>query len=410
MSCYTSPFPLMLNAAAPRYLALLATLLLAVTCPGQQEQPSPWQPAADDFVQQILSRAGSPSSITLNFANLSSLPSGEQTSIRQTLMTSFRNAGVRLVKADFALAQVDITFSEDWQTYVWVAEIKQGPGSQVVIKNVSRPQKAPGSQTPVMAIKKSLIWQQDSAILDFYSDGQNLLVLEPGQLSLYGNDSGKWRLKQTLAISHERPWPRDLRGRMELNGFQVSAFLPGTLCTGTTTPPSLQCRASDDPWQLDRESLAAFFSPARNFFTGVLAGRAAGENVPAFFSAATIQNGSSRLLVFAGTDGRSRIFPSDVSAAAIIVNDWGSNLAAVRSGCGNGWQLLATAPGDLNRPDSVQAFEIEGHQQSPVSSILELGGPVLAFWPGENPQSAHAVVQSLMTGKFEAWSLVVACN
>lgn len=400
----------MLNAAASRYLALLAILFLTVNCLGQQESPSPWQGAADDFVQQISARAGSPSSINVNFGNLSSLPSGEQNTIRQIIMTSFRNAGVRLVKADYALAEVDITFSEDWQNYVWVAEIKQGPGSQVVIKNVPRPQTAPGSQAPVMTIKKNLIWQQDTAILDFYSDGQNLLVLEPGQLSLYGNDSGKWRARQTLAISHERPWPRDLRGRLEVNGFQISAFLPGTLCTGTTTPPAIQCRASDDPWQLDRESLGAFFSPARNFFTGVLAGRAAGENVPAFFSAATMQNGNSRLLVFAGTDGRARIFLNDTSAAAVIVNDWGSNITAVHSSCGNGWQVLASAPGDLNRADSVQAFEIEGHQESPVSSILEFGGPVLALWPGESPQAAHAVAQSLLTGKFEAWSLVVTCN
>src|SRR5215470_2576770 len=410
-SCYTSPFPLMLKAAAPRYAILFAALLLTVQCLAQQETASPWQAPADDLVQQVLSRAGSPSAINLTFANLSSLSSADQSAIKQVIMTAFRNAGVRLVKADFALAEVEITFSEDWQNYVWVAEIKQGPGSQVIVKKVPHPQKATLARAPLMAIKRSLLWQQDTSILDFYSDGQNLLVLEPGQLSIYGNDSGKWRAKQTLAISHERPWPRDLRGRLEVNGFQLSVFLPGTLCTGTTTPPSLQCRASDDPWQIDPpSSLAAFFSPTRNFFTGVLAGRNAGESVPPFFSAAAMQNGNSRQTVFAGTDGRARVFPNDATTAAIVVNDWGSNLTAVHSSCGTGWQILATAPGDLNRADSLQAFEIEGHQQSPVSPLLDLGGPVLAFWQGESPQSTHAVVLSLATGKYEAWNLVVACN
>jgi len=401
----------MLKAAAPRYAILLAALLFTVQCLAQQEAASPWQAPADDLVQQVLSRAGSPGAINLTLANLSSLSSADQSAIKQVIMTGFRNAGVRLVKADFALAEVEITFSEDWQNYVWVAEIKQGPGSQVVVKKVPHPQKATLARAPLMAIKRSLIWQQDTSILDFYSDGQNLLILEPSQLSIYGNDSGKWRGKQTLAISHERPWARDLRGRLELNGFQLSVFLPGTLCTGTTTPPSLQCRASDDPWQIDPpSSLAAFFSPTRNFFTGVLAGRNAGESVPPFFSATAMQNGTSRQAVFAGTDGRARVFLNDVTTAAIVVNDWGSNLTAVHSSCGTGWQILATAPGDLNRADSLQAFEAEDHQETAVSSTLDFSGPIIALWPGENPQTAHAVVQSLITGKFEAWSMMVLCN
>lgn len=410
-SCYTSRFPSMFNAAAVRCATLFAALFLGFGLKSPaQEGPSPWQPAADDFVQQVLSRAGSPSAITLTFANLSSLTTAEQSAIKQVIMTGFRNAGVRLVKADYALAEVEITFSEDWQSYVWVGEIKQGPGSQVVIKRVPRPQKLGALRANTLNIKKNLIWQQDTPLLDFYSDGQNLYVLEPGQVSLYANDSGKWRQKQTLAISHDRPWPRDLRGRLEISGFQITAYLPGTLCSGTTTPPSIQCRTSDDPWVIDPAALAAFFSPARNFFTGVLAGKAAGESVQPFFSAVSIQNGNLKQWAFAGTDGRTRIFLNDISAAAIVVNDWGSNIAGVESGCGSGWQILASAPGDLNRPDSLQAFEIEGRRDEPVSSIMDLNGPMMAFWPGENPQHANAVVQSLATGRFEAWSISVSCN
>ena len=409
-ACYTSPFPPMLRATAQRCSILIAALIVAVSCVAQQEAPSPWQGAVDEFVQQILARSGSPAAINLNFANLSSLSSADQSALRQMLMTSFRNAGVRLVKSDLALAEVDLTFSEDWQSYVWVAEIKQSTANQVIIKNVPRPQKAPGTRAPAMAVKKSLVWQQDNPILDFYSDGENLLVLEPGQLSLFASDAGKWRMKQTLGITHERPWPRDLRGRLQIAGFQISVFLPGTFCNGTTTPPAIQCRASDDPWQIDQGILAAFFSPARNFFTGVLAGRSAGESVPTFFTAAATQNGSSRTAVFAGTDGRARIFQNNLTTANIVVNDWGSNLAAVGSSCGNGWQVLTTSPGDLNRADSVQAYEIEGHQALPVSPPLDMGGPVLAMWMGESPQIAHAVVQSIATGKFEAWTLAVTCQ
>ena len=408
-ACYTSPFPPMLRAAAQRCAILIALWLLVVPSFAQQEARSPWQPSADDFVQQVLSRAGSPSAVSVNFANLSSLSAADQSSIRQIMMTDFRNAGVRLVKADFAQVDIDITFSEDWQNYIWLAEIKQGPSSQVLIRSVPRPQKAPSQRGPMISIKKTLLWQQDTPMLDFHVDGDNLLVLEPAQIAMYGKDGEKWHPKQTLAISHDHPWPRDLRGRLDVNGFQVSAFLPGSLCTGTTTPPAIQCRNSDDPWQIDQESFAAFFSPARNFFTGVLAGKSAGESVPPFFSAAVMQN-SPHLAVFAGTDGRTRVFQNNFSAAAMVVNDWGSNLTGVKTGCGNGWQVLATTPGDLNRADSVQAFEIEGHQQAPVSPAVDLDGTVLALWPGENSHTANAIVESLTSGKYEAWTVAVSCN
>lgn len=409
--CYTSPFPSMVNAAALRRCAtLLAILFLALNCDAQPESVPTWQAAADDFVQQILFRAGSPSAINVTFANLSSLSASEQSIIKQAIMTDFRNAGVRLVKSDFALADIEITFSEDWQSYVWLAEIKQGPGSQVAIRRFPLPQKPAGARTHTFIIKRNLIWEQDGPVLDFYSDGQNLLVLEPVQITLYGNDSGQWRLKQVLAIARDHPLPRDLRGRLEISGFQITAFLPGTLCTGSITPPLIQCRASDDPWWIDQTSLAAFFSPTRNFFTGVLAGRGGGENVAPFFSAASAQNGNLRYWAFAGTDGRARIFINSLSAAAIVVNAWGSNLAGVESGCGNGWQILATDPGDLNHSDSLQAFEMNGRHADAVSSMVDLNGPVTALWQGETPQNVHAVVQSLGAGKFEAWNLSVACN
>lgn len=409
-SCYTSPFPLMLNAAAQRCFILLVVCFAVINLQAQQEQPSTWQPAADDLAQQVLARAGSPSTISLSVENLSSLSGADQAAIQQAITTSFRNSGARLVKPDFALATVDITLSEDWQSYVWVAEIRQGPTSQVVIKTLPRPQKAANLRMPILSIRKALVWQQDTSILDFYFDGQNLFVLEPTQLSIYANDNGKWRPRQTLAVTHEGRWPRDLRGRLQVNGFQITAFLPGTTCGGTSTPPVMDCRSSDDPWQINPGLLAAFFSPTRNFFTGVLAGQSAGESVAPFFSAAAMQNNGSRAWVFAGTDGRARIFLNNISAPVATVNDWGSNIIGVQSGCGTGWQVLATSPGDLNHDDSIQAFEIEGRQAAPVSPVIDLDGAVVALWPGENTQAAHAIVASPATGKFEAWSVTVACN
>lgn len=393
-----------------RCLLAALFLLMASHCFAQTEPVSVWQSPVNDFVQEILTRGGSPPAITLSFDNISSLPSSEQEVVKKLVLTAFRNAGIRLVKPDFATADIHITFSEDWQNYVWVADIRQGPGNQIVIHQIPRQQKPAASRAPLLTIRKALVWQQESPVLDFFSDGQNLFLLEPGQVSVYGTDSGKWRVKQTLAVSHDRPWPRDLRGRLQVNGTQITAYLPGTLCNGSSSPPAMQCRASDDPWQIDQNFLGAFFSPSRNFFTGVLAGRSAGESVPAFFSAAAIQSGNTREWVFAGTDGRARLFINDLTAPWATLSDWGSNLAGVQSACGAGWQVLVSFPNDLTHADAVQAMEVQSREAVSVSSPLELSGPILAFWPGENTQTAHAIVQSLISGKYEAWSLTVGCN
>ena len=370
----------------------------------------PWQSPVNDFVQEVIARGGAPSAITVSFDNISSLSGSEQDNIKRLLLAGFRNAGVRLVKAELAMEEVHITFSEDWQSYVWVAEIKQGPGSQIVIRKIPRLQKSAATRTPTLTIRRSLMWQQEAPVLDLYTDGRSVYVLEPEQVAIYANDSGKWQLRQTLAISHQRSWPRDLRGRMQVNNMQITAFLPGTLCTGTSTPPAMQCRSSDDPWQIDQNILVAFFSPARNFFTGVLAGQSAAENVPAFFSGAAIRNENARQWVFAGTDGRARIFINDLTAPWATVPDWGSNITAVQSTCGTGWQILVSFPNDLTHADALQAMEIQNREAVSVSSPVELSGPIVALWPAENPQTAHAVVQSLATGRYEVWSFTVGCN
>jgi hypothetical protein len=413
-SCHLCIFllvPLLLNGVGRRFSNYSITKLpIYPILLAQQEDPT-----ASQFVQEILSRAGSPSAITLNFDNLSSLSAADQDALKKSIIASFRSAGIRLVKAEYAVAEIQITFSEDWQNFVWIAAIRQGPGNQVVIKKVPKPSAASSSRVPTLTIHKSLVWQQEAPILDFLVDGPNLYVLEPEQVVLYGNENGKWHQKQTLAIVHEQTWPRDVRGRLQIvnsggSSSQITAYLPGTFCSGTAAPPVLQCHSSDDPWQIDLGLLAAFFSPTRNFFTGVLAGQKSGESVPAFFSAAILINGDSRQWIFAGTDGRARFYRNTLNTPAATFNDWGSSLAAIQSTCSSGRQMLVSSSNDLTRPDTIQAIEIANREAVPVSPTVELSGPIKALWPAAGGQAVHAAVESLASGKYEAVVFTVTCN
>jgi hypothetical protein len=397
----------MLKAALHRCACAGVILLLPVFLPAQQE---PQSPAAQEFVQQILSRSGSPSSIAVSFQNVSELPRQDQEAVQNAIFTAFRNANVRVVKPEQAAAQVQISFSDDWQADLWIATVQQGANSQVIIKTIARQQQASTASTPLLTLRKAPVWQQNGQILDFFQDNQNLLVLEPGQLSLYASDSGQWRPRQTLGIPHQRPWPRDLRGRLLVHSGHIEAFLPGARCTGSISPPSLDCRASDDPWTI-AEGLSGFFSPQRNFFTGLLAGQNGGANVGPFFSGANWQIGEQRMWLFTGTDGRARFFQNELGSPAATYNGWGGTVAAVHSICGSGWQLLSSSARDVSQPDSVQALEISGREAIPVSAPVEFSGSMEALWPsGNNNQVVNGVVRLLLTGKYEAFTLTVICN
>ncbi|HET9837654.1 MAG TPA: hypothetical protein VFR84_05410 [Candidatus Angelobacter sp.] len=387
-----------------------AIVLLLPVCAVSQQEPQPLPVMANDFVQQILSRSGSPSAVAVTFQNIASISQEAQEAAQNAILNAFRAANIRVVKPEQAIAEVQIAFSEDWQGSVWIATVQQGSSSQQVIRKMPRPQRISSSHAPTLTLRKVPVWQQETQILDFYADNQNLLVLEPSQLALYASDSGQWRPRQTLAIPHQHPWPRDLRGRLEVHGGHIDAFLPGTRCTGALSPPALDCRASDDPWPVD-SGLVAFFSPRRNFFTGLIAGQGAGASVSPFFSGAAWQNGDQRMWLFTGTDGRARLFQNDLGSPAAIYSGWGSTMAAVHSTCGSGWQLLVSSPADNTRVDSVQAVEIAGRDAQPMSAPVEFPGAVEALWTAGNySQVVNGVVQSQATGKYEAFTLTAICN
>jgi hypothetical protein len=398
----------MLMTANRRWLCAFLFWVVAGASALAQESAS-LPAAATEFVQLIQSRAGSPSAVAVTFQNLSSLSTERQEALQNAIFNAFRSVNVRVVKPEQAVAEVHITFSEDWQGYLLVAGIQQGSSSQTVIKKLSRPQQAQAAHATSLTLRKISVWQQETPILDFYQDSQNLLVLEPSQVALYSMDSGQWRPRQTLGIPHQTPWPRDLRGKLEVRGGEINVFLPGARCSGKTSPPSLDCRASDDPWPIS-DGLVAFFSPRRNFSNGLQAGPSAGASVAPFVSGAPWQSGDQHVWLFTGTDGHTRLFQNDLGTPTATFNGWGSTLAPVHSVCGSGWQVLTSSPADSTRADSVQAVEISAREALPVSAPVDLSGTVEALWTAGNYGQLVNGVLHLQAGKYEAFTLTVICN
>ncbi len=374
--------------------------------------------AAHQLAHKIGSATG-PGAIALEITNKSSLDDKSVREIRSAIEEQLRVEGVSTAKTDQAIGAVQVTLSESLREYVWAAEITIGSDEKKVAL-VSLPRIQSGGPTaaamPVI-LKKAPLFAQEQPILDAalidMNGGTRLLVLSERDVTVYHQQSGRWERELELPIANARRLPRDPRGRLLLRRDHLfDVYLPGTYCrVGSTTPLTLVCNPSDDPWPLtpDDNSVRAFFAPTRNFFTGALSpgiGKIAA--VPSFYSAAPLPRSSYMLWVLAAVDGSVHLIDGFTDQAARGLR-WASDLAAVRSSCGSGTQILAADTGDSAR-DSLRAFEIPDREAVAVSFTIDFDGRIVALWPETNGANAIAVVKREDTGWYEANRISVACG
>ena len=396
---------------ATRLCALVALALALALCLPAAAQ---WTEPTAQLARDIAAITG-PGTVTLTVHNVSSLTADNIPVIKRDLQSELRAAGVRVVGAN-AAADIKLTLSENAQGYVWVAEVHQANETKVAIVTAPRSQTAaPALNGPLVAIRKTPLWSQDSPILDIAQvqagAEPHMIVLDPAAISLYKMSGGRWTPEQQFAIPHARAWPRNMRGRLVLaRDHLFDAYLPGVVCASTAKPPlTVNCRPGDDPWPITGAQ-TALFGASRNFFTGVVAPTVGKmSSVPAFYSAAGIPRPAYTLWVFARADGSVHLMDG-VNDVGFRTRDWGSDLAAVKSPCGAQTQLLVTGTGDGDAADVVRAFEIADREPVEVGAPLEFAGPVTALWTSSDAHSAIAVVHNLKTGNYDAIELAITCG
>jgi hypothetical protein len=377
-----------------------------------------WSAPEQQLAQKIATTTG-PGAMALTIANRSSISSKDFDDISTGLKTQLNAAGIQVLPSEQSSMSAEVFLSENLQQYVWVAEIHQGNGqASTVLVSLSRPEtKMYVHQAAPLTLRKIPLWSQEQRILDLVSLDVNdtplhLVVLSPEQLDIYQFENGRWRQNQSLPITHSHPWPRDMRGRLILSKDHLfDVYLPGVLCQSTANVPlSLSCRDSDDPWPLGTAdlNLNAFFSPTRNFFTGVLVpGIGNQTTAPRFFAAAPMARQKYALWLFTGLDGQLHMLDSISDQAARL--GWGSDLATVKTNCGAGWQALAVRSSDFGA-DSIRAFEFPDRNPVPVSQAVSFDGAITAIWPEAGGSTAVAVSENSETGKYEAFRLAINCS
>ncbi len=206
--------PGMLSPLSPRFFSsLLFALLFVVEASAQN-----WAGAEGLLAGKIVSATG-PKTMAVEVLNRSSLSAALSDDIRRNLLTQLAVTGVRFVTAEQAAVNVRVTLSEDLHSYVWVAEIRQDANPPTVVM-VSLPRSAALAVEPAaaaMVLREVSLWSQTERILDvavIEGNPARMLVLDANGVTSYRMQESRWLVEQSLPITHSRPWPRDLRGRL----------------------------------------------------------------------------------------------------------------------------------------------------------------------------------------------------
>ena len=397
---YNSPI---LKMPVPRLissclLCLELVLFLCAPVPAQSD----WRALEAGVAHKIVAATG-PGAVFLDFANRSSLSQKESDEIRRGLFLELALLGIHAVPGEQAVATVRVTLSENLREYVCIAQIQQG-NNEPSVAMVSFPRtSAPLVSQPnkTVTLQKTLLWTDRVRILDVVPpSAQAMIALEPERAVFLSLQNGRWQQVQSLPIPHDRPWPRDMRGHLVLRKDRLfDAYLPGVFCQSTTSSPlSLTCRDSDDPWPIaaDQFPQRAFFATTRNFFTGAMSPGQPKQNVASpFFSAAPLPRDQYTLWIFSGVDGQIHMLDG-VTDQTVRLN-WGSDIASVHSNCGLGWQVLVTSRATATG-DSLAAFEVADREPLAVSQSIDFAGDITALWSSADGASATVVARNFHTG------------
>jgi hypothetical protein len=384
--------------------------------------PSQWDQPAANLAEEIAGILG-PGQARLTIRNFSTVPTDEIPAIRRLLEQNLKAHGV-LASGVESANTIRITLSENARERLWVAEVIQGNETRVAMAHV-----APGiaQQTPTgggLTLRKQLVFTTSGNMLAALETASGQVVIEPEQIAIYSHAADSWQIQKKVGIGQMSPLTRDPRGLIILSadGSGFEAFVAGARCSGAFQPATgwaAHCHQSDDPWPImsgalpqvssasSPSSLKAFYNSVRNYFTGVVT-PALGVDLPPFYSAALIPHSDGVALLINGIDGKVQLLTNGALKSVVGTRDWGSDVAALNTGCGAGTQIIASGSGEA-ATDSLRAYELPGLEAVPASAPLAMDGSVTALWTAPDARSLVAIVRNA-ANQYEEYRVTASCN
>jgi hypothetical protein len=311
---------------------------------------------------------------------------------------ALRAQGLLVVDAADAVPTVRVSCSANLRERVCVAEIQAAAGRDVLL--VTRPHDAqPTADAGVpLALDLRPIFSQRSPILDVAAIGERLLVLDPDGVTLYQQTSSSWQRVQARPVAPARVWPRDLRGRLRVEGESFDAFLPGVTCSGPVNLLSVSCVEGQRPWPVGVENTG--IDATRNHFSTP-------EGLT-FYGIAPLDGEADARWLMVDRTGTLTFLSDDRQPVARSVS--AEDLVAMATSC-QSTGLVLVASRDSKTDDGVlRAYQVVHHQLVPAAAPVGTAGAISALWAAPGARAATVVVHNLAIGRYEAYQASLACG
>jgi len=383
--------------------------------------PSPWEQPAAALAEQVAGILG-PGQAHLTIRNLSTVPIEQIPSIRRLLEQDLKTHGV-LVSGTESANTIRVTLSENARERLWVAEVIEGDETRVAMVRLD-PGATQQTQSPSgLTLRKQTVLATSDPVLAVLETPNGLIAVEPEEIVIFNHTPDGWREQKHVGIGQARPLTRDPRAAIFLSADSSGwkAFTAGSACTGSyqaaqsSSEWTVHCHESDDPWPIaesdtasSSDSIKAFYNAARNYFTGVVT-PGLNSDLPPFYSASLIPHpASNAALLINGIDGKVQLTEGGALKPVAGARDWGSDFAALLTGCASGTQIIASSSGAANN-DSLRAYDLPAQEAIPASAPLTMDGAVTALVASPDAKSLIAIVRTA-ANQYEVDRVTASCN
>jgi len=267
-----------------------------------------------------------------------------------------------------------------------VVEIDKNGVRTFVSATRTRDARQMDTRPPILSLELRPVFAQRDPILDVALVGDDVLVLSPRQVAFRS---------ASAPITTSRIWPRDLRGRLRVEGPRFEAFLPGVVCRGGLGPLTMVCADEVEAWPIGLEN--AGMTPGRNYFMTP-------EGL-AFFGAAALDR---RWLVadvhgsLAQLDDQRRVASRGPPADDVI---------GIGDLCTSGhFVIAASRAANVDDADTLTLLRDVDGTLATAAPAVTLQGLATALWVRPGDRAATVVVHDPTAHRYEAFQLTVSCT
>jgi hypothetical protein len=323
--------------------------------------PKSWNDALSELTDKVAA-SKSPSPVTLEVKNISSLDASDVVSLAATFQGLLKDHSFQVLSHASptapAMDQLRLTLSESADSYIWVVQI---PGtsddpsrSPALLVSVPKAELTNvGSDSEFLSLEKRFVWRQPEKFLDFAvlknpaGEDDALLILEANRLAFFKMSGARWQSASAKPIPAVATRTRDGRGFIDTKKNSI-------------TVGEQKCVANPD-------------------FAGTL------KCAPDYTAGGP---------------------PFEIPGTP---NSLG---APIHGSCQNELLFLFTGSGDWTQADTMQGYLTKSFSSPmvPSGNAIPFDGPVIYLVADPETSSARAVVHNLKTGNYEAYIVTATCG